>query len=282
MKVRVWGSRGSIASPGPDTVRYGGNTSCVEVRNAAGAVLVLDIGTGARLLGQELAAEDRPVHVLLTHLHMDHIQGAGFFAPIYQQGREVHVWGPRSSRRGHAERLGQYLSSPLFPVNLTDLEDDVTVHDLAPGRHDINGFVVAAEPVCHPGHTFGLRVEADGVAVTYIPDHEPALAHQHPDAPHGPDSGQSLARGCDLLIHDCQYSDEDYPSRIGWGHSSLAHVTEFVSRTGVRRLMPFHFEPAYDDDRMDELMADLRGRLPGVEVIAGCEGVEVEVTPCPR
>jgi phosphoribosyl 1,2-cyclic phosphodiesterase len=271
--VTVWGSRGSIPSPGPDTVRFGGNTSCVEVRNAVGECIVLDGGTGARRLGQHLATEGGAVHVLLSHLHMDHIQGLGFFAPLYTPGREVHIWGPASTMHTHRNRLVRYLSPPLFPVWLDELPCDLTVHSLTDKPFDIGGFRVSAEMICHPGTTYGFRLESDGVSLVYMPDHEPALMRSNFPARPEWVSGSWLAAEADLLIHDSQYTDADYATRMGWGHSGLSDLVEFARMTQIRALMPFHHEPAYDDHQLDDMLDFLGARLPDVELIPGSEGL---------
>ena len=277
----MWGSRGSVASPGPETMNYGGNTSCVEVRNASGDLLVLDSGTGARRLGRSLLGRTEPVHVVLTHLHLDHIQGLGFFAPLYVPGLEVHLWGPASKCQDHKSRLARYLSPPLFPVWLKDLPCDLHVHDLSSHEpFEVPGFRLRADKVCHPGFTYGVRVEADGTSLTYVPDHEPALLEvSFPARPEWV-SGYDLALGTSLLIHDAQYEDEDYPRRVGWGHSATSDLITFTRLVRPRVLMPFHFEPAYDDSVLDRMVDRLTTALgPDIGVVAGREGITVDVEP---
>ena len=176
MRVKLWGTRGSLATPGPDTARYGGNTSCVEVRGAGGTVLVLDAGTGIHRLGASLPPDLKRVDILLTHLHMDHIQGLGFFAPLYRDDAEVHIWGPASSTQSLHARLKRYLSPPLFPVRLSELTCKLSFHEVPCGEVDIGEFRVSSALVCHPGPTVGYRiVSGEGRVLTYLPDHEPAL-----------------------------------------------------------------------------------------------------------
>jgi phosphoribosyl 1,2-cyclic phosphodiesterase len=278
VKVTVWGSRGSVASPGPETVGYGGNTSCVEVRNGHGDVVVLDGGTGARRLGRALLPRSEPLHIVLSHLHMDHIQGLGFFAPLFVPDLEVHLWGPPSTGQSHRARLGRYLNPPLFPVRLDELPCDLRVHDLPDDEFELPGFRVHAARVLHRGFTYGLRLEADGTAVTYMPDHEPALLETlFGSRPHWT-SGYDLASRTDLLIHDAQYTDGDYLDRRGWGHTGTRDLVTFVGMVEPRVLMPFHFEPAYDDDELDAIVTRLEAELaPGVGVVAGREGTTVDV-----
>lgn len=278
MKVTVWGTRGSVAAPGPDTARYGGNTSCVEVRADDGTTLVLDAGTGVRRLGAALVGTNRRVDLLLTHLHMDHIQGLGFFAPLYAADLEVHIWGPGSTTLDLRTRLGRYMSPPLFPVRLRDLPCRLTLHQVPNGTMTIGPFRVEAALVCHPDPTVGYRIAADGGTIAYIPDHEPAIGLEGPPRRTEWLSGYGVAAGVDLLIHDGQYTDAEYAGRIGWGHSSIRHAIEFAALSGARRLMLFHHDPEHDDAELDMLVAEALAReSPGFPVIVASEGLSLEV-----
>jgi phosphoribosyl 1,2-cyclic phosphodiesterase len=272
VKVRLWGTRGSLAAPGADTARYGGNTSCVEVRGPEGSVLVLDAGTGIRPLGRTLGPEVRRVDVLLTHLHMDHIQGLGFFAPLYDPAVETHLWGPASTILDLRERLMRYLSPPLFPVHLRDLHR-LVLHDLSACEFAIGELRIVAEPICHPGFTVGFRIASGDTTFTYLTDHEPALGV--PRFPLGAEwtSGYELARDVDLLVHDAQYSLAEYPEHVGWGHSALEHTLAFAKLTRARHLVTFHHDPAHDDDDIDRLTAAARAAVPVTfPVTVGAEG----------
>lgn len=279
MKVTVWGTRGSVAAPGPDTARYGGNTSCVEVRADDGTTLVLDAGTGVRRLGAALVGTSRRVDLLLTHLHMDHIQGLGFFAPLYAADLEVHIWGPGSTTLDLRTRLGRYMSPPLFPVRLRDLPCRLTLHQVPNGTMAIGPFRVEAALVCHPDPTVGYRISADGATIAYIPDHEPAIGLEGPPRKTEWLSGYGVAAGVDLLIHDGQYTDAEYANRIGWGHSSIRHAIEFAALAGARRLMLFHHDPEHDDAELDALVAEALVReSPSFPVIVASEGLSLDVS----
>lgn len=271
MRVRLWGTRGSLASPGADTARYGGNTSCVEVRGADGSVLVIDAGTGIRTLGRTLGGVRR-VDLLLSHLHMDHIQGLGFFAPLHDPDVETHVWGPARSADDLGARLRRYLSPPLFPVRLRDLPR-LVLHALPAAEFAVGEFRVVAEPVCHPGFTVGLRVAAAGTTLAYMSDHEPALGVPHFPASAAWTSGHDVARGVDLLLHDSQYSLAEYPDHVGWGHSALDHALLFARLARVKHLVTFHHDPGHDDDEIDRLTAEARARVDvSCMVTVGAEG----------
>jgi phosphoribosyl 1,2-cyclic phosphodiesterase len=280
MNVTLWGTRGSLATPGAETARYGGNTSCVGVRGRDGTVLVLDAGTGIRGLGRTIDASVRRVDILLTHLHMDHIQGLGFFAPLFRRDLEVHIWGPVSSQVTLRERLMRYLSPPLFPVSLRELPCMITLHDVPCGEVAIGEFRVSAALVCHPGPTVGYRIaNAQGGVVTYLPDHEPALGTSaFPSLPLAWTSGGGLAAEADLLIHDSQYSAAEYPDHIGWGHSSLNDAMAFGTLSDVKQLVPFHHDPGHTDIDIDRLMKDaIAEAKPAYRVTPGLEGASFQI-----
>jgi phosphoribosyl 1,2-cyclic phosphodiesterase len=275
MRVRLWGTRGSLASPGPDTVRYGGNTACVEVR-CGDSLIVLDAGTGIRQLGASLREHRGRIDLLLTHLHLDHLQGIGFFEPSFRPEVELHVWGPPSATEDLRQRLARYLSPPLFPVRLRDLGSHVLLHDVPIEPFRVGDVTILGQTVIHPDPTLGYRITHGDAVLAYLPDHEPALGA--PGFPLSPawTSGQDLAQGADLLIHDTQYTTEEYDARVGWGHSSLEHTWAFAVQAGVRRLVTFHHDPGHSDAQLDAMVAELQAR-EGPEVIGGTEGLELEV-----
>ena len=273
MKATFYGTRGSLATPGRATERYGGNTACVLVRGDDGAALVLDAGTGIRAAGGDLPRDLRRVDVLLTHLHMDHIQGLGFFGPLYNPAVEVHIWGPVSATAALDARLSRYLSPPLFPVLLRDLPCRLSLHDVPDEAFEIGPFRIVAENVCHPGPTVGYRLVEGGAVLTYISDHEPALGASHLPAEPEWTSGWALARDADLLVHDAQYTREEYPSHVGWGHSSLHDAVAFAALAGVKRLALFHHDPARDDDALSAAVeAALADTRPSFAVTPAAEG----------
>jgi phosphoribosyl 1,2-cyclic phosphodiesterase len=281
MHIRVWGCRGSLATPGRDTLHYGGNTSCVEVRLTDGTVLILDAGTGIRPLGIQLEKEGvTQVHILLSHLHLDHLQGLGFFMPLFRQGVKVDIWGPSSPVTNLRDRIATYLSAPLFPVSVSQLAADVTFHD-APESWPIGGATVRTLNVAHQGSTIGIRIEEGGHSFVYMPDHEPSLGVDLRTL--GPEwvSGCALAHGADLLMHDAQYTEAEYPAHVGWGHSSIEHVVVFAEMAEVKRLLLFHHDPLHTDDELEELMARARQLCDGkpMSLDMAYEGMEIALTP---
>lgn len=261
-------------------MRYGGNTSCVEVCTPDGASpVVLDAGTGIKGLGEELEQHSR-VHVLLTHLHLDHVEGLRFFEPLWREDAEVHIWGPHSPVHSLRARIARAFSPPLFPIDLGDIPATVVFHDVPDEAWELEGVWIQASPVSHPGTTVGYRIELDGGSLAFIPDHEPVLGIELDALAPEWISGHALADGVDVLLHDCQFAESEYAERVGWGHSSVAHAVGFARRAEVGRLVLFHHDPDRTDEAVDLLVEracelwDGRGGLPPV---AACEGMAVEV-----
>jgi len=274
VKVTLWGTRGSIPQAGPTTVRYGGDTASVEVRNSDGHLIILDAGSGIRAIEVDRVGTTR-IDILLTHLHMDHVQGLPFFAPLLSPDYEVHVWGPRSTRSSLKLRLARYLSPPLFPVSVRDLPN-VVFHDVMPGDFKLGSINVQAELISHPGTTLGFRLEEKNSTVAYLPDHEPALGMS--DFPGDPDwtSGFDLVHGVDVLIHDSQYTDDEYNERIGWGHTSFSQLMAFAEFTDVAKLVTFHHDPTHGDAMLDSIHDELDAGARGYEVVAGKTGLVID------
>jgi CheY-like chemotaxis protein/phosphoribosyl 1,2-cyclic phosphodiesterase len=280
MRIRFWGTRGSLAKPGPSTIRYGGNTSCVEVRAADGTLIILDCGTGAHELGRSLVASgERPIrgNLLLTHTHWDHIQGFPFFAPLFIPGNEWDVYAPRGLGRRVEDTLAGQMEYAYFPVTLDQLDATIRYHELAEGAFDLGAVRVTSRYLNHPGLALGYRLEAGGVAMVYATDHEPHSRHQpavaepaqvmpvhHEDQRH-----VEFLAGADLVIHDAQYTLEEYPSKLSWGHSPIE----------LKRLALFHHDPLRDDAALDRLVEICRQRAAahGLDIFAAAEGQMIEL-----
>ena len=279
MRLTIWGCRGSVPTPGPDTFRYGGNTSCVEVSLDDGTTLVLDAGTGIRRLGFDLLDRGaRRVHLLLTHLHLDHLEGLRFFAPLWDEGVTLDIWGPPSPVSSLQERIARSFSPPLFPIDLREVPAQLTFHDVPREPWTVDGTRLVADLVAHPGPTVGFRIETATSSFAYLPDHEPALAGI---ADRSPDwiSGAAIADDVDLLLHDAQYFEDEYDERIGWGHSSVADAVAFAEVVGARRLVLFHHEPLHTDGSLERLEARARSLADGNEDWSALahEGMVVEL-----
>jgi len=278
LKITVWGARGSVPAPGPETQRYGGNTACVEVRGEDGTLLILDAGTGIRRMGETVCCDYRKIHIFLTHLHLDHIQGLGFFAPLYDPNIEVHVYGPASTTQDLRSRLIRYLSPPLFPIHMRELPN-LFLHEIPNGNLEVGPFTVKSALICHPGPTVGYRIESEEGTLAYLPDHEPVLGlGPWPTDPSWL-SGYDLCLGADILIHDGQFSKESYCRRIGWGHCSLCDAMRFAKIAKVKKLVTFHYDPNDDDAEVDTLIANAMAEMrPAFEVVAGYEGLSLSLS----
>lgn len=280
--LRFWGVRGSIPCPGPGTVRYGGNTSCVSIGSDDGGLLVLDAGTGIRALGNLLQATNAPsVDLLLSHVHWDHIQGLGFFLPLYDGAAQVRIIGPRQEPglRTVLERLSAWEN---FPIPPSRWEGVAGVKEIGAGTVSVSGWTVGAFRLCHPGHTLGYRLERPGVKpVAYLPDNELAgNAHGVPDG--WRPALVDFLRGVETLIHDATWTEEQRERYAGWGHSSSSEAVRLAGEAGCRRLVLFHHNPDHDDHAVDALLDEARaeagGMAPGLEVEAAIEGAALVLT----
>lgn len=275
MKISLKGVRGSIPTSGADTARYGGNTSCTIVTEQD-YFLVLDGGSGMQNVA--LPSGIKRVDILLTHLNLDHLQGLGFFGALFNPAMEVHIWGPASATQSLHSRLSRYLSPPLFPVLIRELPCQLELHDVTNSVIDIGPFSIESAFVIHPGPTVGYRIKGGNAVFTYIPDHEPALGLtgllQDPKWI----SGINLAAGADLLIHDAQYTTDEYTSRKGWGHSSMEDTIQFSALAGVKRLLLTHHDPSHSDIMLDKIFSEIKSRISQpfpFEMAA--EGMEIDL-----
>lgn len=259
MKINIRGVRGSIPTFGPEYTIYGGNTSCTDI-TADGWWLVMDGGSGMRHCGTGENTQTNRVDILLTHLHLDHIQGLGFFKPLFNPAMEVHIWGPASSAQPLQSRLGRYLSPPLFPVHIRDLPCKLTLHEIDNSRFEIGPFLIRSQYIIHPGPTVGFRVTHNKSVFAYLPDHEPALGLKGIVADRKWVSGIDIASKADLLLHDAQYSAEEYSGRIGWGHSSMDDAALFASLAGVKQVLLAHHDPNHSDEQVLQFFTEMKSR----------------------
>jgi CheY-like chemotaxis protein/phosphoribosyl 1,2-cyclic phosphodiesterase len=306
MIVRFWGTRGSLAKPGPTTLRYGGNTSCVELRSADGTLIVLDCGTGAHGLGHRLmtgAEPRRDGHLMITHTHWDHIQGFPFFAPLFAPGNSWDIYAPGAIGQQLERALAGQMEYQYFPVTLAQLGATTRYHDLAEGCFTVGGVRVVTQYLNHPALALGYRLEAGGAVVVYSVDHEPhapdpaarrtdGTPMHHEDRRH-----VEFLAGADLVIHDAQYTLEEYPQKMGWGHTPAEWAVDYAVAAGAHRLALFHHDPLRSDEALDRLVEICRRRAgaagSALEVFAAAEGEEVclieddtetprtETLPCP-
>ena len=267
--VRFWGVRGSIPTPGPHTQRYGGNTPCLEMR-CGDELLIFDMGTGARALGEALLADSRTrrASLFLTHYHYDHLQGMPFFTPLFAPHFSFTLYGARREGRSVKEVLKGQMVPPYFPVTLEQVaRAELLYRDVCAGQSlELGPATVSALDLNHPGGNLGYRVECDGRVVVYATDveHDGAMDAKLVE----------FARDADVLIIDAMYTEEEYRgvnggSKVGWGHSTWESAVKTADAAGVRQLVLFHHDPTRDDAQMDALVASVRERRP--EAIAARE-----------
>lgn len=277
MQVRFWGTRGSIPAPGPATMRYGGNTSCVEVRLDDGTLLIFDAGTGIRALGQVLLTEPGPVraYLFLSHAHWDHIQGLPFFAPAYVPGTELTILGPEHGQLTLEKVVSGQMQHPYFPVPMHAMAAKLTFVKLHEGSVFTlpHGATVEAARVNHPGCTLGYRLTANGTVVVYTTDNEPfgdVAASRHLVRP---SRHLALAQQADLLIQDAQYTPAEYqPIRLGWGHSTYLDALQIAQQAQVKRLLLFHHDPSHSDMEIDDIVAQCQAHMTRQQWTFTCLG----------
>jgi phosphoribosyl 1,2-cyclic phosphodiesterase len=298
-KIRFWGVRGSIPTPGPSTVRYGGNTSCVELR-ADGEIVVLDAGTGIRPLGRALMAEFKnrriDLTLLITHTHWDHIQGFPFFIPAYNPQNHLHVLGYEGSRAGLGGILSGQMESPYFPIGMKEMPGNIQVEELKDLKFAIGRVQVEAAFVNHPGICVGYRLNTSTGSVAFIPDNEPYQRLRGLPKGQAPNPAESLSyaraqdeklvsfiRGVDVLIIDAQYDDAEYQQHVGWGHGCVDDVVALALAARVRQLFLFHHDPEHDDAHMDRMVEWARAMVSSqdipLQVDAAREGTECILRP---
>ncbi len=277
MTLQFWGTRGSIPTFNDATQIYGGNTSCVSLVDQ-GTLIIFDAGSGIkRLTDSEYIKGFKEFHILLTHMHFDHIQGLGFFGPFFNPENKVNIYGPAINSEELIKTLSKYLSPPLFPVRIRDFKADVQFHALPKRSLKIDHLSVSSAYLCHPGPTLGYRINNEQTTLCYIPDHEVALGV--PSFPKSTTwtSGFDLAADTDLLIHDAQYSNQEYQAKIGWGHSSFNQAIRFGELCRTKKLFLFHHDPAHSDQQLEELLAEQSPASRNFEINLAKEGDRIEL-----
>jgi phosphoribosyl 1,2-cyclic phosphodiesterase len=279
MKVRFWGTRGSIAAPGKDTTIYGGNTTCVEVILGSGRRVIIDAGTGIRLLGKHLEQEmdQVDIHLLITHIHWDHVLGFPFFGPVYRESTRLLIDGYPSCMKGLRYAFDNHMGDGFFPVRFDELKAQIHyVDSLSRGPLKIEGTLIETIPLQHPQGGFGYRFTEGNKTLVFITDNE---LSDEPSASTHPEEYVRFCRDADLLVHDAQYDPDEIKSRRGWGHSEYVSACNMAIRAGVRRLILFHHDPWRKDAeiaaikaRCDELVTANGAQI---EIDAAKEGTEI-------
>ena len=273
MQLRFWGVRGSTPTPQPQNMRYGGNTSCVEVR-IQDRLLVFDCGTGFRTLGQHWTKKyaEQPLfaHIFVSHYHWDHIQGIPFFRPLYDSPNNVFVFHSSKRTRSLKQVMEEQMTAPYFPVSMNDMQANRAFHDIEEGRVVLDDLItIQAAWLNHPQGCLGFRVESKEGIIVYATDNEPG-------DPRFDKSVRKLAEGADFLIYDAQYLPEEYEAqKRGWGHSHWREAVNIVMESGAKQLILFHHDPEHTDVCIDQLVQEARNYYPRVR--AAAEGMEIEV-----
>ena len=277
MKVRLNGTRGTYPTSSENKQKYGGNTPCIEVINGEDRIIV-DAGTGILEIDFDLNYNSGPINILLTHLHMDHIQGLAFCKPLFDPEKEVHIWAPRGSRKSLKSRLSRFLSPPFFPIPLRDIPAKLVINELPNTTFEIGNFVISSEYISHPGPTVAYRIECDDKTICFMPDHEPMIGKTNLYPEDEWVSGFRLAFQADLLIHDAQYEKGEYLDKAGWGHCSLDMAAEFCSRTKAKRLLMFHHDPLHTDDEITMMYENfLRASDYDFSIEPAIQGHEIQI-----
>jgi phosphoribosyl 1,2-cyclic phosphodiesterase len=274
MKITVWGCRGSLPAPGRETVRYGGNTTCLEVRLSDGTLIVIDAGSGIRKLGEKLLAEESltEIYLFLTHAHWDHLSGFPFFRPAYWTRYLIHVRGGPRAKRSLSKYLKRQMEPPFFPVPFEAMRAEFDFSPGDPKRMVIGSANIIPIRLNHPGGGYGFKIVEDDRAFVFLPDNELDLKYEHGMTKQG---YGDFCRGADLLMHDAQYTDEEYESaKVGWGHTKLSSVVKLGVEAGVGRLGLFHHDPGRTDDEMDGCVAWCRERVVQTDSGVDCFGVQ--------
>jgi phosphoribosyl 1,2-cyclic phosphodiesterase len=288
LHLRFWGTRGSIPAPGANTVRYGGNTPCIEVRTDTGWLIVLDAGTGMRELGRSLVARANgngiAGDIFLTHAHWDHIQGIPFFAPIFQQGNHFTIWGSKTLETSIDQVIRDQMSPVVFPVTFDGLSARIDFREIAEERHGGNGYEVRAFAVRHPGGALGYRfsgADRSGHSFVYISDNELGTGAAQLAGDEWRRDLVEFIRGATLLVHDAFYTTDEYEAHRGWGHSTYEDAVALALDAGVDELVLFHHKPERSDDEVDQCVARARelvaSRGGTLRVTAAAEGMSLSV-----
>ncbi len=272
MLVKFWGVRGSTPTPQSENLRYGGNTSCVEVR-INGQIYIFDCGTGFRNLGKQLIAEHQErsihAHIFLSHFHWDHIQGIPFFGPLYSNPENYFFFHSSSRSRGLQRAIEEQMSDPYFPVDMSEMAAHRNFYDIEEDRIAFDDCVIQSMWLNHPQGCLGFRVETEDKVVVYATDNEPG----HPVFDK---NVRQLAEGADVLIYDAQYLPEEYiANKRGWGHSHWREAVNIVTESGTKELILFHHDPEHSDTAIDSIVSKAREYYPRVR--AASEGMEIQL-----
>ena len=271
MNIRCWGSRGSFPACGPEFNRYGGDTACVEVRSDRGDTLIIDAGTGIRRLGDMLDTRlPESIHMIFTHAHLDHIIGFPFFLPVYNKNTKLHIYGPQTAAASFESALKDIIRAPFFPVEFNKLKADITFHNIGEESFRIGSLAITPIKLNHPNGGCGVRIEENGRSFVFLTDNE-LMDDNNAGKP--PAYFESFCANADLLFHDAEYTNEEYPHYTAWGHSKFTDAVRLALSSGVKKLGLFHINARRTDDQMDEIVKNAQEIIRERDSKMECFGV---------
>lgn len=280
MKIKIWGCRGSIPAPGFSTLRYGGNSTCIELRPEEGGILIIDAGSGIRLLGKEILKDKsiNDINIFLTHSHWDHINGFPFFTPAYFAKYKINVYGGPNDQAFLKKYFAHQMSAPFFPVDFSLMKAQFAFGPETPDIGRIGNIHYTPILLSHPNGGYGFKFEKNGKTFVFLTDNEPLFPHV---GGLSRDKYVEFCKGADVLLHDAQYTDEEYKVTKGWGHSTFADATQIAIDAGVKRFGLFHHDPDRTDDDLDVQLEKCKLQIKNagadIECFAAAEGMEIEL-----
>ena len=287
--LKFWGVRGSIPTPGPETIRYGGNTSCSELRHN-GKLFILDAGSGLRVLGNELLKSGIPVtaSIFISHMHWDHIQGIPFFTPAFIPNNKFTFYGSEPAGKDLFTIIADQMDPTYFPIEMKEMGSTMNFKSLFEGKYKIEGIEVETIYVNHPGNALGYKFHLNNKTLVYISDNEPFPKIDENDKSNqimlGEDSNQKLINfisNVDVLVHDAQYTQDEYEKKVTWGHSPVEYTVDIAMKAGVKKLVLFHHDPLHNDDMIDHMLNLARNHAQNngssMEILAASEGLTIEI-----
>ena len=287
--LKFWGVRGSIPTPGPETIRYGGNTSCSELRHN-GKLFILDAGSGLRVLGNELLKSGIPItaSIFISHMHWDHIQGIPFFTPAFIPNNKFTFYGSEPAGKDLFTIIADQMDPTYFPIEMKEMGSTMNFKSLFEGKYEIEGIEVETIYVNHPGNALGYKFHLNNKTLVYISDNEPFPKIDENDKSNqimlGEDSNQKLINfisNVDVLVHDAQYTQDEYEKKVTWGHSPVEYTVDIAMKAGVKKLILFHHDPLHNDDMIDHMLNLARNHAQNndssMEILAASEGLAIEI-----
>ena len=287
--LKFWGVRGSIPTPGPETVRYGGNTSCSELRHKD-KLFILDAGSGLRVFGNELLKAGSPVKasIFISHMHWDHIQGIPFFTPAFIPGNHFTFYGSEPAGKDLLTIIADQMDPTYFPIEMKEMGSSMDFKPLFEGKYEIDDTQIETIYVNHPGNALGYKFHLNKKNLVYISDNEPFLKADKGNDPDqimlGEDGNQKLINfiaNVDVLVHDAQYTQDEYEKKITWGHSPVEYTVDIAIKAGVKKLVLFHHDPLHNDDMIDQMLKLARNHAKknssSMEILAAREGLTIDI-----